>query len=217
MRTYLPVLASTLATTLLLLSTPASAISWNIAADYSAQSNPNGVWSYNRKWTVDGTAADLMTIKWGTSGWYLGNVGNGGPSIQGNVILWAKNNGNGFPDVRWTAPSTGTFDIVGSFVGADDRGVDSNVYVVINGNIQFSDRVTGYLTSKSFSFGSLQLTAGSTVDFIVTWAGGVNSEYSWTQANATISAVPEPGTSSLLVAGLVAVAISGRRLARRAA
>ena len=202
--------------------TSALATSWDIAADYSSQNNPNGVWSYNRKWTVDGTAADTMTVKWGTSGWYLGNVGNGGPSIQGGplsqggVLLWAKYNGNGFPDVRWTAPDSGTFDIVGSFVGADTRGVDNYVYVVVNGTIVFQDRVTGNMTEKDFSLMSVPLLAGSTVDFVLSWAGGVYSEYGWTQANATISeeptSAPEP-TSMLLLSGGALLLGLGRRKA----
>ena len=61
--------------------------SWDLQNDYSGQNNPNGPWSYNRKETIAGTAADPMTVQWGTDGWYLGNVGNGGPSIQGGVAF----------------------------------------------------------------------------------------------------------------------------------
>ncbi len=196
---------------LLPIAAAANAASWNILADYSTTNNPNGVWSYDRKWTVGGTAADVMTVPWGTSGWYLGNVGNGGPSIQGGGGEWAKNNGNGYPAIRWTAPTNGVFDVDGSFAGIDDRGMDSLVYVVVNGTIDYSDHITAYQQTKSFQLNSIALSAGAPIDFVVVWNGGVYSEYSWTLAAATISAVPEPASALLLSFGVVGLAYSVRR------
>ncbi len=169
--------------------TPTPITTWDAGADYSVGSNPNGPWSYGRKFNVEGGSFDLMTVRWGDSGWYLGNVGNGGPSIQGGPELWAKNNGNGLPVVRWTAPETGLYRITGKFIGADSRGVDSQVYAVVSESSQFAARVTGYQTEKQFDLGAQPLAAGDPVDFIVQWAGGVDSEYSWTQLDAVITLV----------------------------
>lgn len=162
---------------------------WDASDDYSINYNPNGVWSYCRKWSVEGTAADVMTVRWGGSGWYLGNVGHGGPSIQSGPILWAKNNSNGYPAARWRAPKRGIFSVGGRFRGADSRGVDSYVYVVVNGTIVFAGRVQGYQQAVAFALGPMSMDAGALVDFVVVWAGGVYSEYSWTGLDALITSL----------------------------
>jgi len=180
------------ATVLLALATSGiCADTWDISTGYSAASNPNGVWSYGRKWTVQATAMDLFTVQWGGSGWYLGNAGNGGPSIQGGPSMWAKNNGNGYPCDRWTCPKSGKYDIRGQFSAADSRGMDSFVYVVINGSITFSNRITSYPQSISFRNDNVTLSQGDVVDFTLTWGGGVNSEYSWTGVSGAITEVLE--------------------------
>lgn len=190
---------------------------WNLTADYSTTTNPNGPWSYDRKWSANATAADPMTVQWGSAGWYLGNFGHGGPSIQGYVLLWAKNNSNGLPTVRWTAPNDGFYDIDGVFTGADDRGVDSYVYTVIDGATLFTDRLTAYLDTATFSLDNIYLHTGSTVDFVQAWAGGVSSEASWVRADATIaygSGIPEPAGYALFGCGITLLMFFTRRQRR---
>ena len=110
---------------------------WDLVGQYSIASNPTGAWSYGRKWSATAPGLDVFGVRWGSYGWYMGNVGHGGPSIQGvagsSVILWAKNNSNGLACARWTAPFAGRFTLHAAFVGADSRGVDNNVYVVVDG------------------------------------------------------------------------------------
>ena len=110
---------------------------------------------------MEATSMDLFTVPWGSSGWYLGNVGNGRPSIQGGPQLWSKDNGNGYPTVRWTCPSSGLYNISGNFSGADSRGVDSLVYVVTNGATAFSGNVLGYQTVVPFTNITVSLTSRS--------------------------------------------------------
>ncbi len=150
------------------------AATWDATTDYSGANNPNGDWSYGRKFTAGG-GFDLMTVQWGGSGWYLGNVGHGGPSILAGPQLWAKNNTNGMPAVRWTSPMDGVYNLDTIFEGTDNRGVDNFVYVAINGNLEFSDRVSSYLDTAEFSLGNISLMAGDNIDFMLKWAGGVNS------------------------------------------
>jgi hypothetical protein len=134
-----------------------AAESWDASADYSAMNNPSGAWSYGRKWTVEASAMDLFTVRWGDSGWYLGNVGHGGPSIQGGANMWAKNNSNGYPCDRWTCPTTGRYNIRGRYNAADARGMDSYVYVVINGSVVFSSRIQQYPQSVAFTNDNVML------------------------------------------------------------
>lgn len=178
-----------------------AAQSWDFGSSYSTTSNPNGAWSWGRKWAVEGGSFDLFTVRW-DSGWYLGNWGHGGPSIADHCAIWAKDNSNGYPVVRWTCPEAGAYNISGSFTGADSRGVDNFVYVVVDEQTGFSDRVTSDGDSAPFSLDDLQLQQGDSIDFVAVWGGGVTSESSWTHLGATITTVPEPASIIALFGGL---------------
>ncbi len=152
-------------------------------------SDPNGAWTYGRKSSAQGTALDVFTTQWGTDGWYLGNVGNGGPSIQGGPEMWAKDNGNGLPAIRWTCPQSGIYSVNVAFTGADSRGVDNNTFVAIDGKIVSTSTVAAYGASTKYAPKDLQLKKGDTLDFVIQWAGGVYSEYGWTTVTGQIKSV----------------------------
>jgi len=186
-------------------------LSWDLATDYSTSSNPTGPWSLGRKFSPEGLDFTVLNVRWndgrGTTGWYLGNFGHGGPSVADSApYLWAKNNSNGLPVVRWTSPFAGNFDVGAIFTGADSRGVDNRVFVVVDNHTVFSDIVSGALDTSEYVPTRLHLDAGDTVDFLLSWNGGVYSEYGWTKLAATIAAVPgavpEPVTHTLMLLGL---------------
>jgi len=168
---------------------PANAFekSWHMAQEYSSVNNPNGPWSYGRKWSPEDTGFDLMPEKWGETGWFFGNWGHGGPSLQTGVNLWARNNSNGLPVVRWTCPEKGTYHLVSTFRGADSRGVDVKVYIAVNNDIKFNSAIVNNQDSTRFESAKLNLATGSTIDFFMRWNGGVNALYSWTLVDAVIS------------------------------
>lgn len=188
----------------LLSTSPALAAS--IAEDYSTSNNPNGDWIYGRTNDLAASTVDPMTVRW-ASGWYLGNFGHGGPSVLDSSgtgpSLWAKDNSNGYPVIRWTAPSSGTFDIVGAFQGNDSRGVNNQIYVVLNGTTLFTDSITSPTDIAAFSFTDLILVAGDHLDFLLRNTGG-NTEYGWTRVDATI--VPESSIALLVALGLAGLA-----------
>lgn len=167
---------------------PSGPSSWDISTEYSFKSNPNGVWSYGRKPQAKGAAFDLMTARWGDSGWYLGGSA-WAPSIQGGPLLWANDNANGYPAVRWKCPRAGRFNIKGCFKSADTRGVDALVYVIANGVTIFSGRVSEKTPTAEFSKSSISLVADASIDFVMEWGGTVNSDFNWTDVDAIISAV----------------------------
>lgn len=167
-------------------------IEWDFYNDYSKTNNPNEAWSYGRKWTVVGTDFDLFTTSWGSSGWFMNNWGHGGPSVQlfeevKGIDMWAKDNSNGYPVVRWTSPKSGKYDINGKFTGADSRGVDTLVYVVINGSTKFSGAIKANEEVSGFFLSQVELTKGDTVDFVVVYNGGVYSGYNWTAVSGKIT------------------------------
>ena len=115
----------------------------------------------------------------------MGNVGNGGPSIQATEI-WAKNNSNGLPCIRWTCPQTGNYQFTASFIGNDSRGVNNNVYIVLNNNMQYSNTILQYQETQTYTSPLITLQAGDTIDLLVEWDGNGDSEYGWIGVNATI-------------------------------
>lgn len=164
---------------------------WDMSKEYSITNNPNGVWSYGRKWSPEGKEFDLMTVRWGDSGWYLGNWGHGGPSIQSGPNLWAKNNSNGLPVVRWTTPVDGYYNFSCKFTGVDSRGVDVIAYVTLNDSVVFNNHIEGYHGSSNFSLDFLNLQKDDHIDFLIKWNGGVYSEYSWTIVDGVVNKYKE--------------------------
>ncbi len=160
---------------------------WDATLDYSSTNNPAGQWSYGRKWEATSTGFDLFTVQWGSTGWYFGNVGHGGPSIQAVPfpILWAKNNSNGLPVLRWTSPGAGNYLFQSTFIGRDSRGVNVTVYVTVNNTVVFTDQVEYYLDTAQYS-SILTLNLNDKVDCIVKWNGVITAESSWTSAEVII-------------------------------
>jgi hypothetical protein len=150
--------------------------------------NPNGEWSYGRKWAVDTTIFELFPeTGWG-SFWWLGNSGDGSPSIQGPPVdLWAKSNENGYPCLRWTAPETAVYTISGSFVGSDSRGVDVYAYVVVNGATSSSYHITAYNQTETFDLGTTSYMQGDVIDFMIVSSNVLDPAYSWTFVYVTAS------------------------------
>jgi hypothetical protein len=159
---------------------------WNMSDEYSSENNPTGPWSYGRKWSPDGGTFDLFTYRWGNSGWYLGNVGHGGPSIQAGPDLWAKDNSNGLPCVRWACPDSGFYSVNSTFIGWDSRGVSAITFVVVNNAIKFSAPLIANGDSTNYMSDYFYLNQGENIEFLIRWNYGVYSEYSWTLVHALI-------------------------------
>lgn len=181
--------------------------SWDIASGYSGVRNPNGVWSFGRKWSVDASGMDLLTVKWGRDGWYMAGTG-GSPSIMHlnwsssmpGPFLWNADNSHGYCTVRWTCPASGRYVVNGEFYAADSRGMDSYVYLVINGSIRFSNRIQSTTQSTPFSENDVQMKQGDFVDFVIVWGGDGNpGTSSVTGVGATIARAASAATATATV------------------
>jgi hypothetical protein len=164
---------------------------WNLSASFSSRSNPNGVWSYGRRWSPEGYTFQLLPYLLNGTHW-IPAYGVWSPSIQGGPLVWADNNAQGYPVVRWTCPAAGTYKIECAFVGADSRGDDLLVWVVANGTPIFSGEIHGYGNSAPCT-NTVSLQQNAVIDFVVKWDNRVAyRDANWTRITGTISSVPPP-------------------------
>ena len=220
-------------------SVSAQASVYNAVTDFSSTSNPNGTWTYG--YGVTGTpgsftafSSESSTLYPGANVWYTTTPGYnlpivgksplgttccaGGTTVTvPNNVLWMHPGStlNSSPSVdsivEWTAPSTGTYLISGSFEQLDTTGNGDGVkgIVDINGNVVYSQTVgptPAYPNEPqhTFSYTSF-LTAGETVLFGVNDGGNGNFFYDSTGLQATVSSVPEPSTWAMMILGFAGV------------
>jgi PEP-CTERM motif len=214
-------LLSTFATllSLVVITRPSAAQSYNAAADFSTGSNPNGAWSYGSSISL-GSAfipSSIPTngyVAVGLDGWLGSATGSGVPYVlhngtahnitnnfsvyQPGQLLQQPGGLGQYSIVRWTAPFSGTFSINATFSGLSLLGDSADVHILLDGISIFNFTVIGSPSPASYS-GSGSLTAGDRIDFVVGDAGnGANEDN--TALSATI--VPEPATLALVGMGL---------------
>lgn len=222
---------------LLVATSQVHATLFNAAEDFSTNNNPNGVWSYG---TIGNTSAPFgpfqsyTTISnysgidyWNSAlGMVLHNGTNnpitvGSPTWQPGGLSIRNTAINQASVVRFTAPSTGSYDISGSFYLSSTSGL-SDVGIAENYDSQFSANnnaiglfgVSGLTGTSLFSL-SLLLTQNDTIDFAVGGPHylddlgdtGLNVAVSFTPS---ISPVPEPTTLALLSIGILFLLKSSR-------
>lgn len=239
MRTRVP--SRLLAVALALVSTGAQlgAQTWNLFDQFSTTTNPSGAWRYGSAPTLAGaftpftvSAANADGVHAGLTGWRTSGaqffaplvvINTTGATINdgnvvlptGSVLLHGEGTGPKAAVVQWTAPTTGTYQLVSSFTGAQNN-MQGNVGVFNNGSSIFSGFITGAGGSANFS-SLMTLTAGTVLSFAVNRdaADGNGFAGNWTALGVNITAVnnvvPEPATYMLMVTGLGALALIRRR------
>jgi hypothetical protein len=199
------------------LAVPAFGTTWDPAVEFSATDNPNGVWAYGWVSYEDFVAGGYtLTFFDTTREWdelnHWGVAEGTEPAVLYNPTDAVHAFGNNVPPhtmalhpggsderaiIRWTAPESGTFLILGSFFS--DGIPTTDLHVLLNGTSLFDDYLDGAQT-KPFSM-QVVAVAGDAIDFAVGFGGnGHNSDS--TNFCAQIEAVPEPG-SVLAVGGVL--------------
>jgi hypothetical protein len=215
--TLTPIIATLLC--LVAVAVPKSASAYSAAGDFSISSNPNGAWSYG--WSMSlGSAFNLDTTNTanynglGVDGWlspgglpYIlynnttNTVVNQNSTYQPGQLILQPDTTNDYGIVRWTAPSSGLYNITATFSGVSSLGDSVDVHILDNGSSIFDSTVTGSPSPTSYS-GIQNLAAGATIDFAVGNGGNGPNEDN-TALSATIQSVPEPSTVALTTVGLL--------------
>lgn len=166
-----------------MLTTAASAKTYNAVKEFSTASNPHGAWSYLTSGRLDTT---VETEACGTKdqGWsdgmgqpnYGGVIGNKAKSSEkctsnGTVTIPAHTlnldpEANANESVQWTAPKSGSYAVVGSFLGDDSSELSHSVAVEHNGTSIYSNEIDAFEQVDAFSL-TVAVHAGDTIDFVV--------------------------------------------------
>lgn len=187
----------------------ASAMSWNLADDFSIANNPNGPWTYGTMWGTTFTACPAKSS--GDVDWWLYNgtasVGkfhfNGYGIEDGQVSLECDYL---MPAVRFTAPVAGVYDIdlaiggrTDSFGGGYGNNNPGGAYLLVQGIERASDSFANNV--RTWHQSGLNLSQGDQILVYLTqkWGGGNN------MTKLSVTAVPEPATLAALGMGLAAL------------
>lgn len=195
----------------------------NAAAEFSATSNPAGVWSYG--WTVAlGSSFTLFTnrISSGGSDFWYGNQpslgGNPGyptvwrsADIPNDMLLEHPGPAGEYAVLRWTSPIDQTISVSAEFTAQDPHPTSTDVHLLLNGvsllngSINSASDIVSFLQAVSFK-------QGDKLDFAVGYGSNNNYFFDATGIRATVGAVPEPATISLCLTGLYVVIRRARKV-----
>ena len=211
----------------------AAAQSYDPAAEFSATSNPSGVWSYGYSLTLGGSFI-LNTEKANGNGidiWRT-NISLGAPAVYHNPTANAISTGtpligagalglhpgpnDEYSIVRFTAPLAGNYRVSGSWYGQDTVGTTTDVHILVNEVSVFDGEVTGFGPGTGPSFDTtLTLGTGGVLDFAVGFGSDNNFFFDATGLSAQIAVVPVPEPSAWSMIGVGGVALLGIVLRRK--
>jgi hypothetical protein len=149
---------------------------FSLVQDFSPVSNPNGAWSYGHTSTLGGTFqlypagggdCNVEFCGWGAGPTYLDQptvLSNDYLKLIGTVELQPSGDGE-YSVVRWTAPASAKFDVVGVFVGDRDC-TSTDVHVLYNNKPIYNDRIICLFDPSLFHFAA-KLNKGDTLDYVV--------------------------------------------------
>lgn len=176
---------------------PSLTASYDAVSNFSTTLNPTGAWSYGWETSLGGSFT-LYTVE--NSAIYPGIDSWEGPDSCGVEFLFPIVNFNHtgatlnyavgvsqpanmlnlhpscngvFSVVRWTAPATGSFSVVGLFQGIDTRNTTTDVHILQNSATLLSGSINRFGDQVAFSF-TRHLIAGETLDFAVGFGANGN-------------------------------------------
>ena len=169
-------------------ATPLPQSLYDATADFSLSQNPNGPWTAGWTSTLGSAFNPFTTGAAASNGFQVWNS----PAIDTTGLSFAKNLGavqygiptgsltlhpgpqNQYAVLRFTAPSTGTYDLSAQFFTGDSGDTDANI--LLNGNAS-SPLMYAVTTGGNPVFAKqITLNAGDTLDFVVGSKGSYFSD-----------------------------------------
>lgn len=205
------------------LAAPAGASIHNAATDFSATSNPNGVWTLGHTSSTLGSAftpfaasgVSLGLDYWAASAGPIlpgalhnpssGTIFYGSSAVvePGQLALHPGQLGE-YAVARFTVVTAGTYTFNADFIGQDRFVSIVNVHLLVNSGPVFGGALAGYHTTASSGVFVMALLPGDTIDAAVGYGSNGNYFGDSTGVDFTVSFVPAPGAAALLgVAGMV--------------
>jgi hypothetical protein len=213
-----------------------SALAYDVAADFSTNSNPNGVWTYGYSLTLGGTLIPYtdhgtFTGNLNGVGYWRNNISGGAPVDTHNYSANNLTNNTGlatevllagtstfhpgpqdqYSVFRFTAPTTGQYQLNASFWGTVESGTTTDVHILDNGVGIYSVEITGFMNFTGPSTTVLSLTTGDHIDFEVGYGTDGDFTSDGTGISAQLNPVPEPSTLALAGLGVAALMLSQRK------
>lgn len=124
---------------------------------------------YNRMWTRESNVPSVKRLKDG-------------------VWMWAKDNEEGCPAIRWTCPKAGRFNIKGSFGGEDKSFAEVLAYVVVNGAVVLEGKVMKG-EALGFNVKDVPIQSEGKIDFVIKWGGAGDAAGNWTKIDGVVRRV----------------------------
>jgi hypothetical protein len=183
------------------LANPAAGAVYRAVKQFSIKANPNQVWSYLYSGGLLPDATNPTNGVKGLIGWsnnqsypnFVGLTANrtGTTQITNDGLVYYPTNyleldGQSDPlgaDLRFTAPSAGTYHISGNFEGCNRDERSHPVVVEINQKVVFSATIDSFQVPAPFAV-KAKLGAGESVDFISQTGG--DGTYLGTCLSATV-------------------------------
>ncbi len=196
----------------------------NAATDFSASSNPNGVWTLGHTSSTLGSAFTPFAasgISLGLDFWALTTTpdlpgalynpsgatifyGSSAVVEPGQLVLHPGPIGQ-YAVARFTVATAGTYTFNADFIGQDRFVSIVDVHLLVNNGAAYSGAINGYHATASSGVFVMALLPGDTIDAAVGF--GSNGSYfgDSTGVDFNVSFVPTPGTTAMLgLGGLLA-------------
>lgn len=195
---------------------PATGVRYSAQGDFSATQNPNGVWSYGYEAVLGGAFTRYaLSSSSGFIGWFgpvLGDPGGPpgfpliiGPTATNPPLLNIHPSPELYSVLRWTAPASGRWDVVGDFAGTGLTTTD--VHILRNGVSLLASPLNN---SDSVPYSMVvTVNAGDMIDFAVGPGPTADSANDSTNTRAVIAphlydfaVLDYPGATSTQLSGI---------------